>query len=106
MQVTPEQSPGAVMSAVHVVLICGGCFLGNVRVMMSVVHAAVWACCLPVEWIGTPPAKWIGRHLPEEWIGRRLPGEWTGLNKCRGGTPLASGMDRRRTLSSINAEAA
>jgi hypothetical protein len=41
MQVTPEQSPGAMMSAVHAVLIYGGCFLGNVRVMMSVVHAAV-----------------------------------------------------------------
>ena len=97
MQVTPEQSPGAMMSAVHAVLICGGCFLGNVRVMMSVVHAAVWACCLPVEWTGTPPA---------EWTGRRLPAEWTGLNKCRGGTPPASGMDRRRALSAINAEAA
>jgi hypothetical protein len=80
MQVTPEQSPGAMMSAVRVVLICGGCFLGNVRVMMSVVHATVWAC-----------------HLPAEWIG---------LNKCRGGTPPASGMDRRHVLSSINAEAA
>jgi hypothetical protein len=55
MHVTPERSPGAMMSAVHAVLICGGCFLGNVRVMMSVVHAAVWVCRLPVEWIGTPP---------------------------------------------------
>jgi hypothetical protein len=82
MQVTPKQSPGAMMSAVHAVLICGGCFLGNVRVMISVVHAAVWVCCLPVEWIGTLPAEWIGHRLPEEWIGRRLPGEWTGLNKC------------------------
>jgi hypothetical protein len=97
MQVTPEQSPGAMMSAVHAVLICGGCFLGNVRVLMSVVHVAVWACRLPVEWIGT---------LPVEWIGRCLPAEWTGLNKCRGGTPPASGMDRQRALSSINAEAA
>jgi hypothetical protein len=44
MQVTPEQSPGAMMSAVHAILICGDCFLGNVRVMMSVVHAAVWVC--------------------------------------------------------------
>jgi hypothetical protein len=41
MQVTPEQSPGAMMFAVHAVLICGDCFLGNVRVMMSVVHVAV-----------------------------------------------------------------
>ena len=97
MLVTPEQSPGAMMSAVHAVLICGGCFLGNVRVMMSVVHAAVWACRLPVEWTGT---------LPAEWTGRRLPAEWTGLNKYRGGTPPASGMDRRHALSSINAEAA
>jgi hypothetical protein len=97
MQVTPEQSSGAVMFAVRAVLICSGSFLGNVRVMMSVVHAVVWACRLPVEWTGTPPT---------EWIGRRLPVEWTGLNKCRGGTPPASGMDRRRILSSINAEAA
>jgi hypothetical protein len=73
MQVTSEQSPGALMSAVHVVLICGGCFLGNVRVIMSVVHEAERACCLPMEWTGTSPA---------EWTGRRLPAEWTGLNKC------------------------
>jgi hypothetical protein len=115
MQVTPEQSPGAMMSAVHAVLICGGCFLGNVRVMMSVVHAAVWACCLPVEWAGTLPAEWTGHRLPGEWTGRRLPGEWTGrrlpeewtgLNKCRGRTPPSSGMDRRRALSSLNAEVA
>jgi hypothetical protein len=96
MQVTPEQSPGAMMSAVHAVLIYGGCFLGNMRVMMSVVHAAVWAYRLLVEWAGTPPAEWTGCRLPEEW---------TGLNKCRGDTPPASGMDRRRALSSINAEA-
>jgi hypothetical protein len=57
MQVTPEQSPGAMMSVVHAVLICDGCFLGNVRVMMSVVHASVWACRLPVEWTGTPLAE-------------------------------------------------
>jgi hypothetical protein len=49
MQVTPEQSLGAMMSAVHAVLICGDCFLGNMRVMMSVVNAVVWACRLPVE---------------------------------------------------------
>jgi hypothetical protein len=97
MQVSPEQSPGTMMSTVHAVLIRGGCFLGNVRVMMSVVHAAVWECCLPVEWTGTPPA---------EWTGRRLPAEWTGLIKCRGGTPPASGMDGRRALPSINAEVA
>jgi hypothetical protein len=73
MQVTPEQSPGAMNTAVHAVLICGGCFLGNARVMMSIVHVAVWMCHLPVEWTDTPPA---------EWTGRRLLAEWTGLNKC------------------------
>jgi hypothetical protein len=72
------------MSAIHSVLIYGDCFLGDVRVMMSVVHAAVWAYCLPMEWIGTPPA---------EWTGRCLPAEWTSLNKCGGGTLPASGMD-------------
>jgi hypothetical protein len=76
MQVTPDQSPGAMMSAVHALLICSGCFLGNMRVMMSVVHAVVWACRLPVEWTGTPPV------------------ERTGLIKCRDDTPPASGMDR------------
>jgi hypothetical protein len=52
---------------------------------MSVVHVTVWACCLLVEWTGMPPAEWTGHRLPKEWIG---------LNKCRGGTPHASGMDR------------
>jgi hypothetical protein len=85
MQVTPEQYPGAMMSAVHTVLIRGGCFLDNVRVMMSVVHATVWAYRMPMEWTGTPPA---------ERTGRRLPAEWTGLIKCGGGTSPASGMDR------------
>jgi hypothetical protein len=85
MQVTPDQSPGGMMSAVHAVLIGGDCFLGNVRVMMSVVHAAVWACRLPMEWTGTPPT---------EWTGRRLSAEWTCLIKCGGGTSPASGMDR------------
>ena len=79
------QSPGALMSAVHTVLICGGCFLGNARVMMSIVHAAAWAYCLPMEWIGMPPT---------EWTGRRLPAEWIGLIKCGGGTSPATGMDR------------
>jgi hypothetical protein len=36
----------------------------------------------------------------------RLPVEWTWLIKCRGGTSSASGVDRRRGLSAINAEAA
>jgi hypothetical protein len=64
MQVMPEQSPGVLMSAAHTVLICGSCFLGNVRVMMGVVHAAVWAYRLPVEWTGTPPVEWTGCRLP------------------------------------------
>jgi hypothetical protein len=29
MQVTPEQSPGALMSAARTVLICDSCFLGT-----------------------------------------------------------------------------
>jgi hypothetical protein len=49
MPVTPEQSPGALMSAVHTVLIRDSYFLGSVRVMMSVVHVAVWAYSLPME---------------------------------------------------------
>jgi hypothetical protein len=81
---TPEQSPGAMISVVHAGLICCGCFLGNARVMMRIVHAAVWMYCLPMEWTGTSPV---------EWTGHRLPAEWTGLNKCRGDTSPASGMD-------------
>jgi hypothetical protein len=84
MQVTPEQSPGALMSAAHTVLIRGCCFLGSVRVMMSVVHVTVWAYHLPVEWTGTPPT---------ERTGHRLPAEWTGLIKCGGGTSPTSEMD-------------
>jgi hypothetical protein len=45
------------------------CLLGNARVMMSVVHAAAWAYCLPMEWIGTPPAGWPSRRLLAEWTG-------------------------------------
>jgi hypothetical protein len=75
----------ASMSAVHTVLVCGGCFLGNARVMMSIVHAAVWVYRLPMEWTGT---------LPAEWTGRRLSAEWTCLIKCGGGTSSVSGMDR------------
>jgi hypothetical protein len=81
----PKQSPGAMLSVVHAVLICCGCFLGITRVMMGVVHAAAWAYCLSVEWTGAPPA---------EWTGRRLPAERTGLIKCGGVTSPASGMDR------------
>jgi hypothetical protein len=69
MPVTPGRSPSAIISVVHTVLICRGCSLGNARVMMSVVHAAAWAYCLPVEWTGTPPVEWTGRRLPTEWIG-------------------------------------
>jgi hypothetical protein len=106
MQVTPMRSPGAMMSVARTVLICNGSFLGNVRVMMSAVHEAVWACCLPMEWIGTPPAEWIGHRHSAECTGRRLLVEWTCLIKCRGGTSPVSGMDRRRALSTINAEVA
>jgi hypothetical protein len=97
MQVTPEQSPGAMMSAVPAVLICGDCFLGNARTMMSIVHAIVWMCRLPMEWTSTPPA---------EWTGRRLPAKWTGLNKCEGGTSPASGMDRHTACCLWNGQAA
>jgi hypothetical protein len=89
------------------------CFLGNARVMMSIVYAAAWACCLPTEWTGMPPAGWPGRCLPAEWTGlinaeaaHCLPLEWTGLIKCRGDTSPASGMDRQRALFAINAAAA
>jgi hypothetical protein len=73
------------LSVAHIVLTCGDNFLGNVRVMMGVVHTAVWMCSLPVERTGMPPVGWIGRCLPAEW---------TCLIKCRGGTSPASGMDR------------
>jgi hypothetical protein len=46
------------LSAARVVLTCGGSFLGNVRVMMGVVHVAVWACSLPAERTGMPPVGW------------------------------------------------
>jgi hypothetical protein len=49
------------LSATHAVLICDGSFLGNVQVMMSIVHAAAWACCLPMEWTGMPPASGMDR---------------------------------------------
>jgi hypothetical protein len=84
MHVMPGRSPSAIMFVVHMILICRSCFLGNARVMMSIVYAAARAYCLPVEWTGTPPA---------EWTGHRLPVEWTGLIKCGGGTSPASGMD-------------
>jgi hypothetical protein len=70
------------------------CFLSNVRVMMSIVYAAARAHCLPTKWTGTPPTGWPGL---------RPSAEWTGHIKCRGGTSPASGIDRRRALSAINA---
>jgi hypothetical protein len=73
------------LSATRALLTCGGSFLGNVRVMMGVVHEAVWVCSLPVELTVMPPVGWTGRCLSAEW---------TGLIKCGGGTSLASGMDR------------
>jgi hypothetical protein len=45
------------------------CFLGNMRVMMNIVYAAARVCCLPTEWIGTPPAGWPCRCSSAEWIG-------------------------------------
>jgi hypothetical protein len=69
------------LSAARAVLICGGSFIGNVLVMMSIVHAAVWACRLPMEWIGMPPASGMDRHvayrmdrsLPASRMDRSLP---------------------------------
>jgi hypothetical protein len=43
------------------------CFLGNARVMMSIVYAIARAYFLPMEWIGTPPAGWPGQRLLAEW---------------------------------------
>jgi hypothetical protein len=65
------------MSVAHIVLISRGCFIGNVRVMMSIVYAAARAYCLPMEWTGTPPAGWPGRRLPAEWRGHGS------LNACQ-----------------------
>jgi hypothetical protein len=45
------------------------CFLGNARVMMSIVYVVARAYCLPLEWTGTPPAGWPGRRLLAEWTG-------------------------------------
>jgi hypothetical protein len=73
MPITPGRSPSAIMFVVRMVLICRGCFLDNARVIMSVVHVALWMCRLPMEWTGTPPAGWSGH---------RLPAKWTGLIKC------------------------
>jgi hypothetical protein len=69
MHVSPGRSPSVITSVVHTILICHGCFLGNARVMMSIVYAAARAYCLPVELTGTPPAGWPGRCPSAEWIG-------------------------------------
>ena len=45
------------------------CFLGNARVMMSIVYAAARAYRLPMEWTGTLLAGWPGHCLPAEWTG-------------------------------------
>jgi hypothetical protein len=101
LPLTPGRSLSAIISVVHTVLISWGSTLGNARVMMSVVHAAAWAYCLPTKWTGTPPAEWPGRRPSAEWTGHikcraahRMPVEWTGLIKCWGGTSPASGVDR------------
>jgi hypothetical protein len=73
MPVTPGRSPSAIMSVVHTILICRGCFLSNARVMMSIVYAVAWLYCLPMEYTGTPPAGWPSLCLPVEL---------TGLIKC------------------------
>jgi hypothetical protein len=65
------------------------CFLGNARVMMSIVYTAARAYFLPTKWTGTSPVGWPSRRLPAEWTGHikcrggtSLPMEWTGLIKC------------------------
>jgi hypothetical protein len=45
------------------------CFLGNARVMMSILFAAARAYCLPTGWTGTPPAGRPGRSPSAEWTG-------------------------------------
>jgi hypothetical protein len=72
-----------VCSAYSIDILCY--FLGNARVMMSIVYAVARAYCLPTEWTGTPPAGWPGRSPSAGW---------TGLIKCCGGTLPTSGMDR------------
>ena len=45
------------------------CFLGNVRVMMSIVYTTTRVYCLPTEWTGTPPAGRPGRRPSTGQIG-------------------------------------
>jgi hypothetical protein len=66
------------LSAARAILICGGSLLGNVRVMMSIVHAAAWACRLPMEWTGMPSTNGMDRSPPASGMDR---------------SPPASGMD-------------
>jgi hypothetical protein len=80
------------------------------RVITRVVHAAVWAYRLPMEWQARRLQNGLvaacqrnGQVSLNVEATHRLQVEWIGLNKCRGGTPPASGMDRRRALSAINA---
>jgi hypothetical protein len=63
--------------------------------MMSIVRRAAWVYCLTTDWTGAPSAGW-------PW--HRLPVEWTGRIKCCEGTSSVSRVDRRRVLSTINAE--
>jgi hypothetical protein len=65
------------------------CFLGNARVMMSTVYAAVRAYCLPMEWTGTPPTGCLvaacqqsGQGTLNAEAAHRLPVEWTRRIKC------------------------
>jgi hypothetical protein len=88
------------------------CFLGNARVMMSIVYATARAYCLPTDWTGTPPAGWPGRCPSAEWTGHiKCRGDTSPasgvarLIKCWGGTSPASRIYRRRALSVINAAA-
>jgi hypothetical protein len=71
--------------------------------------------CVACQWNGQARRLWDGLVAVCQRSGQgslnakaahRLPVEWTGLIKCRGGTSPTSGMDRRRVLSAINAEAA
>jgi hypothetical protein len=101
------------MYVVHIVLISRSCFLGNARVTMGIVYAAARAYCLPMEWTGTllrdglvAACQRSGHGTLNAEAAHRLPVEWIGLIKCRGSTSPASGIDRRRTLSAINAAAA
>jgi hypothetical protein len=105
------QSSGAIMSVVHIVLMCRGRLLGNTRVMMSIVYATARASAY--QWNGQARCLQGGLVIVRQWSGRgtlnaevahRLSVEWTGLIKCRGGTSPASGMDRRRALSALNVE--